>query len=96
MKSFLGGLALAMGMALLNGAATPPPSVCLRVPVVDNGTTEDSSGAFVRVFGCVRRTAVWWVVIRRGYVRSCNRTCLPSLGLISSNFLRGRSYFASE
>ena len=28
MKSFLGGLALATGMALLNGTVTPPPSVC--------------------------------------------------------------------
>jgi len=31
-KSFLGGLALATGMALLNGAVTPLPSVCLLLP----------------------------------------------------------------
>ena len=32
MKSFLGGLALATGMALLNGTVTPPPSVCFVFP----------------------------------------------------------------
>jgi hypothetical protein len=32
MKSFLSGLALATGMALLNGATTPTPSVCLLLP----------------------------------------------------------------
>jgi len=32
MKSFLGGLVLATGMALLNGATTPLPSVCLLLP----------------------------------------------------------------
>jgi hypothetical protein len=32
MKSFLGGLALATGMALLNGASASPPAVCLVLP----------------------------------------------------------------
>ena len=32
MKGFLGGLALATVMALLSGASTPSPSVCIVFP----------------------------------------------------------------
>ena len=38
MKTFLGGLTLAMVMALLNGAATPAPSVCILLPRINVGT----------------------------------------------------------
>ena len=37
MKSFLGGLTLAIVMALFNGAATPPPSICVLLPRIDAG-----------------------------------------------------------
>ena len=40
MKSFLGGLALAMGMALLGGTATPQPSVCLLFPRFESATVD--------------------------------------------------------
>jgi len=37
MKSFLVGLTLATAMALLNGATTPRPSVCVLLPRIDVG-----------------------------------------------------------
>jgi hypothetical protein len=43
MKSFLGGLALAAGMALLNGATTPAPSLCLLLPDLEPRTAVEYS-----------------------------------------------------
>ena len=49
MKSFLGGLALATGMALLNGTGTPPPAMCLLLPNIESYAptefTEDTCSA---------------------------------------------------
>jgi hypothetical protein len=55
-KSFLGGLALAMGMALLNGAATPPLSVCLLLPDFESRTTVELPDDDCRT-ACARRVA---------------------------------------
>ena len=53
MKSFLGGLALATGMALLSGTATPPPSVCFVFPRFESATVEVTEDTAARRAPCV-------------------------------------------
>ena len=55
MKSFLSGLALAVGMALLNGATTPVPSLCLLLPDLELRAAVDNANDDCRVACATRR-----------------------------------------
>ena len=55
MKSFLGGLALATGMALLSGTATSPPSVCFVFPRFDSVATIEATEDTCSTACAVRR-----------------------------------------
>ena len=55
MKTFFGGLALAAGMALLNGIATPSSSLCLVFPEFQSPGLAEVANDDSCIAACARR-----------------------------------------